>query len=680
MHKHKHIVGLPLMYDPKDSHARQRQKGWFRDILSSAAQNLIFGNIFCASRVRGKSIPKDVSMYIDGELKLIDIKMKALGLLTMDLPMPSQYVQSHQPQSHQQYVQPQVPLPQRIQSECVRTANIPCDIILMNFQIMLHKVYLFFLLFCIGLQQKVECFFHHHSHPDSTYHHFTYDATNFSPVKDYDYIIVGGGTAGCPLAATLSQYYSVLLLERGGDSSSDTNVLYETNSFRTLLTANDNDSPAQNFVSEDGVQNTRARVLGGGSMVNFGFYSRADDYFYNNAGIKWDSVDVEKAYEWVENSIVTRPARLNGWQTSVFNALLEAGVGPDNGLTFEHVVGTKVSGSTFDDSGIRHGAVELLNNANPENLNVLVRATVDRIIFSTSEPLAAVGVTYHDSNGIYHELYVTTNGEVILSAGALGSPQLLLLSGLGPTSHLSSLNIPVVQDHPFVGQFMADPPRTGVNLMVPDSLNDVGIRVVGITEIGPYIESITFPPNSPPMTFIPPMSSLPPINSSVEIFAAKVNRPISYGSLHLISPSNVTVSPSVRFNYYNRTQDVRQCWNAVNVIRKMLASPAMEEYKFDDSDGGRSFRYIGPSIPEDRSDYETILRFCHESLSTFWHIHGGCLVNKVVDSRLKVIGVDSLRVVDASTFFNSPGTNPQATTMMLGRYIGMKIVEERASS
>ncbi|MFS7918074.1 putative (R)-mandelonitrile lyase [Helianthus anomalus] len=509
---------------------------------------------------------------------------------------------------------------------------------------------------------------------DSGYLRFTYEATDFSPAKAYDYIIIGGGTAGCPLAATLSESYSVLLLERGG--SLNTSVLYESNIYQTVLAANDNDSPAQVFDTEDGLQNARARILGGGSMINFGFYSRADDYFYDNAGIEWDMGAVERAYEWVENSIVTRPTRLNMFQTSFFNGLLESGVDPDNGFTFDHVQGTKVGGSIFSDLGRRHGAVELLNNANPENLDVLVHAMVDRVIFSTSDPLAAVGVAYHDSNGEYHEVHVKTNGEVILSAGAIGSPQLLLLSGLGPTSYLSSLNIPVVRDHPFIGQFMADHQRTGVNILLPDAITDAGLRVVGIAESGPYIESLAVPPNTPLTSFIPSVGSVSLFNSSVQIIAGKITRPISTGSLHLLSASNATVSPSVRFNYYNHPEDVHQCWNAVEVIRKLLATPTMEEYKFD----GHSFKFIGLPLPEDSSDYETIASFCRDSMGTFWHMHGGCLPNKVVDSNLKVIGVDSLRVVDASTFFNAPGTNPQATTMMLGRYVGVKMLEERAAS
>ncbi|MFS7966914.1 putative (R)-mandelonitrile lyase [Helianthus anomalus] len=535
----------------------------------------------------------------------------------------------------------------------------------------LQEAVRFFLVICIGLQLKVVY---------DSYLSFTHQAADFTPVEEYDYIIVGGGTAGCPLAATLSKKYSVLLLERGGVATSDPDILYENRSLNPLLYANHDDSPAQNFISEDGVLNTRGRVLGGSSMINFGFYSRANDYFYENSGIEWDMSAVESAYEWVENCIVTPTDRLRKWQASMFNALLEAGVGPDNGFTLDHVQGTKIGGSTFDDSGRRHGAVELLSKANPEYLKVVVHAIVDRVIFSTSKSLAAIGVTYHDSQGKHHEVRVRRGGEVILSAGAIGSPQLLLLSGLGPKSSLLSLNIPVVHDHPFIGQFMADPPRNGINLLVPVRLLDVGVRVVGITEDGPYIESTVVPQIASIIPFIPFLNLIPPSNLSVVVIAGKVSRPKSTGSLNLISPFDVTVSPRVRFNYYSHTEDIHQCGKIVEVLNKVLKTPAMEEYKFPGILGHNRFSYIGPSLPKDSSDEESIATFCRTTLATFWHMHGGCLVNKVVDSNLKVIGVSSLRVVDSSTFSSSPGTNPQATTMMLGRYVGEKILNERASS
>ncbi|KAJ6672028.1 hypothetical protein OIU85_013382 [Salix viminalis] len=70
-------------------------------------------------------------------------------------------------------------------------------------------------------------------------------------------------------------------------------------------------------------------------------------------------------------------------------------------------------------------------------------------------------------------------------------------------------------------------------------------------------------------------------------------------------------------------------------------------------------------------------QFCTDTVMTIWHYHGGCQVGKVVDNDYKVLGVDKLRVIDGSTFIDSPGTNPQATVMMLGRYMGKRILYER---
>ena len=213
---------------------------------------------------------------------------------------------------------------------------------------------------------------------------FVHDAIEFPPEKHYDYIVVGGGTAGCPLAATLSANYSVLLLERGNTPHEKPEVLREENLFKTVLEAGiDKDSPAQTFTSEDGVPNVRGRILGGGTMINAGFYSRADKEFYSKSGIAWDMDLVKKSYKWVEEKIVFKPP-VGTWQSSVKEALLEVGLGPSNGYTFNHVIGTKIGGSIFDKVGRRHGAVELLNQAVIKNIQVAIRAMVERVIFSSN--------------------------------------------------------------------------------------------------------------------------------------------------------------------------------------------------------------------------------------------------------------------------------------------------------
>ncbi|XP_060669448.1 (R)-mandelonitrile lyase 1-like [Ziziphus jujuba] len=221
------------------------------------------------------------------------------------------------------------------------------------------------------------------SNHDFSYMKSVYNATDL-PLEDvYDYIIVGGGTAGCPLAATLSRKYSVLVVERGSAPVSYPQVLSAGGSGANLLQEDDGKTPAQRFVSEDGVPNVRGRILGGSSMINGGFFSRAHDQFYNQSGIDWEMDVVEKAYKWVEDTIVFC-SNLSSFQSIFRKALLQAGVGPDNGFTLQHLVGTKSSGSTFDDLGRRHGAMELLNRGVLKNLRVAVEAYVEKIIFSSS--------------------------------------------------------------------------------------------------------------------------------------------------------------------------------------------------------------------------------------------------------------------------------------------------------
>ena len=82
-------------------------------------------------------------------------------------------------------------------------------------------------------------------------------------------------------------------------------------------------------------------------------------------------------------------------------------------------------------------------------------------------------------------------------------------------------------------------------------------------------------------------------------------------------------------------------------------------------------------IPKHINDVTSLQQFCKDTVITMWHYHGGCHVGKVVGPDYRVLGVDGVRVVDGSTFDESPGTNPQATVMMMGRYMGVKIVMER---
>ncbi|KAL5699843.1 (R)-mandelonitrile lyase [Ranunculus cassubicifolius] len=530
----------------------------------------------------------------------------------------------------------------------------------------------------------------------SDYLQFVLNATDFSSEEEYDYIIVGGGTAGCPLAATLSENHRVLILERGGHTLEYPNIWTSDGFLPTLTQIDDSDSPAEAFISEDGVPNARGRVLGGSSAINAGFYSRADQDFFRLSGIHWNSDLVNRSYEWVEKSVVFRP-QLRNWQSSIRDGLLEANVTPYNGFNLDHVIGTKIGGSTFDGFGRRHTAADLLNHAKPSNVRVALHASVERILFNTldsTSPLpppssgfaskrkpAAIGVVYRDGMGRSHHAMVRGRGEVILCAGAIGSPQLLLLSGIGPRSYLSSWGIPVVQHLPYVGQYLYDNPRNGITIVPPVPLEHSLIQVVGITDGGTYIEAASnvIPFTSPPRSVFLHAPGSSSLYLTVATIMEKIAGPLSYGSLRLAS-TDVRVSPLIRFNYFSNAEDLDRCVHGMRKIGELLRGRSLEEFKFQEWFGGRDFRYVGSTLPLNQSDDGLMEDFCRRTVSTIWHYHGGCVVGKVVESDHRVIGVDNLRIVDGSILSVSPGTNPQATVMMMGRYVGRRIVEERKRS
>ncbi|XP_009801182.2 (R)-mandelonitrile lyase-like [Nicotiana sylvestris] len=524
------------------------------------------------------------------------------------------------------------------------------------------------------------------THSDSSnespnYMRFVFNATGFPSENYYDYIVVGGGTAGCPLAATLSEKYKVLLLERGGVPYGKPNLMSQEGFLTVLTDVDEFESPAQTFTSEDGVPNARGRILGGSSAINAGFYSRADQDFYVRSGIKWDLHVVNQSYEWVERSIVFRP-ELKNWQSAVRDGLVEAGIDPFNGFSLDHVLGTKIGGSTFDSSGRRHSAADLLNYANPSNIQVAVYASVERVLLAQSAPyspskMTAIGVIFRDQAGRYHHSMVRGKGEVLLSAGALGSPQLLLLSGVGPRPYLSTWGIPVAHHLPYVGQFLFDNPRNGISIVPPMPLEHSLIQVVGITDAGAYLEAASnVIPFASPANSVFSRSSSSPVYLTVATLMEKIVGPVSSGSLRLAS-TDVRANPIVRFNYFSSPGDVERCVNGSRKIANVLRTRTMDIFKFDQWFGGRDFRYVGPALPVDESNDELMREFCHRTVSTIWHYHGGCVVGKVVDQNLRVLGIDGLRVVDGSVFSVSPGTNPQATLLMLGRYVGMVMLRER---
>ncbi|TXG56513.1 hypothetical protein EZV62_017826 [Acer yangbiense] len=479
--------------------------------------------------------------------------------------------------------------------------------------------------------------------------------------KSFDYIIVGGGTTGCPLAATLSEKFTVLLVERG-DSPYGNPLVTDIKYYGfSLLQTDEFSSIAQSFISKDGVTNHRGRVLGGSSAINGGFYSRARDNFVKMAG--WDEGLVKEAYEWVESKVVFTP-QLTPWQTAVECGLLEARILPYNGFSLEHLKGTKLGGTVFDEWGKRHTSADLLESGNRKNIMVLLNTTVKNIIFdsnSEGNETRVSGIRFIKSDGSSsktHEAYLNQPknlsrwGDVILSAGALGSPQILLLSGIGSHEHLKKFNISVKVGLQGVGHGMQDNPCITVLVdTMPAKRQPEPPQVVGIADDFRFIiEALVLP-----ISF----------NASRMPIAAKIAFPASKGKLELKS-TDPRQNPSVIFNYLAEEKDLQECVKMVQLLERVAKSESIS-----------MFLGTTPNRAKLMSNADQRRKLCKSSVRTFYHYHGGCAIGSVVDKDYRVYGVKGLRVIDGSTFEESPGTNPMATLMMLGRYQGIKMLQER---
>ncbi|KAG2607670.1 hypothetical protein PVAP13_4NG269100 [Panicum virgatum] len=308
---------------------------------------------------------------------------------------------------------------------------------------------------------------------------------------------------------------------------------------------------------------------------------------------------------------------------------------------------------------------------------------------SPQPTIAAIGVVYQDRLLDQHQALLRPGGEVILSAGALGSPQLLLLSGIGPASDLSYLGIPVSADLPDVGKHMFDNPRNGISIIPSVPIDHSLIQVVGIPSANgaaSYLEAASYiVPLAPALRSAGPfIGSSSPLYVTVATIMEKVPGPLSEGSLWL-SSTNPLESPPLRFNYLSRPEDLARCVLGVRRVAQVLEGRALDGFRSPvGSDNRRAavrrdFRIVGMALPvEWRTDDRALANYCQQTVATLWHYHGGCVAGKVVDRDFRVIGTRALRVVDASTFSETPGTNPQATVLMMGRYVGLKMIERHS--
>ncbi|KAL1208052.1 Protein HOTHEAD [Cardamine amara subsp. amara] len=260
-----------------------------------------------------------------------------------------------------------------------------------------------------------------------------------------------------------------------------------------------------------------------------------------------------------------------------------------------------------------------------------------------------------------------------------------------------------------VGQGMGDNPMNSVRVPSPQPVELSLIQVVGITKFDDFIEggsglilsynltrrffdSVLNLLNETSRRTTSTILSTQNVFKSLDlrlnimdnagVIVQKVDGPVSRGYLELrnLNPDD---NPSVTFNYYQEPADLEKCVKALKTIIKVINSNAFSNYKYPNATG-REFLNLMLKLPtklrpKHISSKYNLTQFCIDTVMTIWHYHGGCQVGRVVDKNYKVFGIDALTVIDGSTFLKAPGTNPQATVMMLGRYMGQKILRERAN-
>jgi choline dehydrogenase len=531
-----------------------------------------------------------------------------------------------------------------------------------------------------------------------------------SETFEFDYVIVGAGSAGCVLANRLSAdgKNSVLLLEAG---PKDTNIwihvplgyarLFKEKSVNWMYQTEP--EPGLNGRS---VFQPRGKVLGGSSSINGLLYVRGqhEDYDrwrqHGNSG--WGYDDVLPYFKKAENQQrgaddfhgFGGPLPVSDWRhadplsEAFVTAATEAGIpaNPDfNGATQE--------GAGFFQTTTRRGrrasaAFSYLRPVkNRGNLRVETAALAQRILF---EGRRARGVEYKHEGRLRT---ASARKEIVIASGAYNSPQLLQLSGIGPAELLSKHGIGIVLDAPGVGNDLQDHmqvrlvTRCAKRVTLNDIVNHPLRRILAGAQYaalrrGPLTiaagTSGAFFKTNPRLATPDVQIHFLPFSTdkmgeklhSFSGFTASVCqlRPESRGSLRIKS-ADPTVAPEIRINYLATETDRRAFIDGIRILRKILAAPALKAYAVEEVDPGAK-------VVSD----EDLLGFCRRTGSTVYHPTSTCRMGNdplaVVDQRLRVRGIEKLRVVDASVMPDLVSGNTNAPVIMIAEKASDMILED----
>ena len=496
-----------------------------------------------------------------------------------------------------------------------------------------------------------------------------------------DYVIVGAGTAGCVLAARLSQDPSlrVALLELGAATSQELPATSDVNGLFRFWQPGSSEDWGYQTVEQQGlggrtVPVRRGKILGGCSAINAMLYVRGNPLDFDewralgNEG--WGYAQVLDHFKRSERYLGRASAYHGtagplcvvdyGNASPVSHAFVEAAAELGCGEKYVDFNASKQdSGAGFYQStrtalGERVSAASafITSNATRHNLALMLQVRAMRVLF---EGHRAVGVEY--ANGQRLES-IHAEREVVLCAGAFETPKLLLLSGVGPAAELARLGIPVVRSLPGVGENLHDHLMLGVGFESKIPLHSPEL----VVEAGLFTRSPAAAQGLPPdlQYIFGPLQFIEPeyrTSGSGFTLTPTLLRPSSRGRLSLAS-RDPRVPARIDMRYLSSERDIDVLEHGVRFARELAHARPFDALRGRELAPGARMR--------SKSELRSYIR---KVAGTVWHPAGTCRMGKgldaVVDDQLRVHGIAGLRIADASIMPRLVSGNPNAAVMMI---------------